>query len=276
MSGFKTDHLLVQKTYCNLKEVLSKCNEDSKFDRIRELGVNTKSIDGKQVPILHLAVEFDWIHVVKYLIDNEVDVRETDAEGNCVLHVIARCKNQDIVHMVQEIWSDSNLGWMPLNHKKDSPICCSLFEKNELAIETLLRKLKPDDLRGAQLLHIPIQQKFHAGLEHLIDWQRKTKISPLILACGTNLNPLQEAIQVEDSKAMTILFQAKDHFDDWEIMLNEMLKDLAKCDTLDLILSAWNYLTGKFNKNHCIFWNGRPAIRVLISNRNTSIALFRR
>ncbi|TRY81188.1 hypothetical protein TCAL_14499 [Tigriopus californicus] len=88
-----------QEALLNLEESSSgqmdqpqEAEEEAKnFEIILALGVDSKSTDLNQTPLLGLAILSKLFHVVKFLMNNGVDGRATDSQGNTILHMLAKC-----------------------------------------------------------------------------------------------------------------------------------------------------------------------------------------
>lgn len=227
---------------------LFECEEDQKFDDIRALGLDAKSKDQNQTPLLGLAIELELFRVVEFLMTNGVDTGATDCHGNTILHMLATCKNKEIIMMVKSMWRQEQNGWLPLNDSEHTPIEDSIYQENEPVIQALLDELIPSDFKDKDLLHLAVlavTRNFTKGLEALYVWKEKYPETPSLTLLEPHEDPLDEILQHMELLFLTVYPVCGEVVCQDEIKNLKLIPALARCGKLEMVQVAWTRLNGQ-------------------------------
>lgn len=139
-------HLNIREIEINLFEFFIKEfkteKEDGRFtceivkEKFNSLYKSWSSLDGKEVPILVMAVDNKCENITELLLANNVDIDQTDDQGLSALTVAVDDQNETLVKTLLDHGADVN----HIRNLKTTPLLLAASKDNQAIIELLLKK----------------------------------------------------------------------------------------------------------------------------------------
>ena len=222
-------------------------NLEALEDMVQTLGLTLRECDRNLSTLLHHAAKTNQVCVIKYLLDNRVDIDAVNCSGDTPLHIATREGHAEVIDILMNAGASTSIH----NKAKDTPLHTAARDKTGQALKAILQHSVDMNARGYRnrtLLHVIAEVDNIEGLKVLCHAMNGTVEKHTYGAVGKHLccctadddglTSIHLAARKNSYQVMeSILVQCKVHTT--ESMLEFM--DTEKSNPLHVAIDAGSY-----------------------------------